>query len=457
LKRLSGARALLALFVLTLPLVTPKIRGADEIEYFSYLRSFAFDGDLEFGNEYQHFYEQDPQGLAGFKGTFLDRLEPQTGRHINFAPCGSAILWSPFYLLAHVGVLAARSMGSSVAADGYSRPYLMAVCYGSALYGLLGLLLLHRLLRRHAGFDEAAATWSVGALWLGTPLFYYMTIGPAFSHAASVFTVALLLAAWLTARTKDLTFGAGSAPWALLGAAGGLAALVREQDLFFLIVPGVDLLARGLQQRRLPAAIARGVAMGACALLAFTPQLLAYHAVNGRFGPSRMVARKMNWSSPHFLEVLFDPAHGLYFWAPLLLAATLGLGWAALRRERLAPLLALGLLAQVWINGAVESWTQAGAFGSRRFVSATPVFAWGLAVLVAAGLARHRRLTALALAVAVWWNVSLMVQFGLKLMDRQQLEWPRVALNQVVEVPRHLLRASWLFFTDRERLVREGV
>jgi len=52
--------------------------------------------------------------------------------------------------------------------------------------------------------------------------------------------------------------------------------------------------------------------------------------------------------------------------------------------------------------------------------------------------------------------VSLMVQFGLKLMDRQGLEWPRVAISQFTEVPRHLGRSAWLFFTDRERLVREG-
>jgi hypothetical protein len=62
----------------------------------------------------------------------------------------------------------------------------------------------------------------------------------------------------------------------------------------------------------------------------------------------------------------------------------------------------------------------------------------------------------LALVLFAWWNVGLMVQFGLKLMDRQHLEWPRVAVNQVTEVPRHLARSAWLFFTDRERLVREG-
>ena len=68
---LEGRGLLLAVFLLTLPLVTPRLRGADEIEYFAYLRSLVFDADLEFGNEYQHFYDGDPQGLAGFKETFL--------------------------------------------------------------------------------------------------------------------------------------------------------------------------------------------------------------------------------------------------------------------------------------------------------------------------------------------------------------------------------------------------
>jgi len=452
--RWTGRQALVLLFLLTLPLVTPKVRGADEIEYFSYLRSLVFDHDVEFGNEYDRFYAADPQGLAGFKATFLDRRETETGRHINFAPLGCALLWSPFYLLAHAGVLAARALGARVAADGFSFPYVAAVCYASALYGVAGLLLVHGTLRDHGRMPEPAATLSVAALWLGTPLLYYMTLAPAFSHAPGVFAVALLV--WLSlraaARPKSSVW-----EWAMIGAAGGLAALVREQDGLFLIVPAGLLLYLAIAARSWGAALARAVAMGVAAALAFFPQLLAYRALTGRFGPSRLVARKISWSSPHLLQVLFDPGHGLFAWSPLLLVATGGLVYLLWRRRDLTVvLLALALLLQVWINGAVESWTQAGAFGSRRFVSSTPIFAWGLAALLAAVPARRFRFAVLALVLFVWWNVGLMVQFGLKLMDRQRLEWPRVAVNQVSEVPLHLARAAWLFFTDRERLLREG-
>jgi hypothetical protein len=445
-----SARAVVVACLLALPLVTPKIRGADEIEGFAYLRSAVFDHDLEFGDEYQRFYEADPGGLAGFKATFLDRREPDTGRHINFTPVGSALLWSPFYLLAHGAVLAARALGAAVPADGYSRPYVAAVCYASWLYASVGLVLTFDFLRR-SGHGARAAAATVGVLW-GTPAVYYMTIAPAFSHADSMFTIALVL--WLSVRFQETRLGVGRA--ALLGLLGGVAGLVREQDALVLAVPAGLIAWRAARERRLREGFRALAALAAAAVMAFSPQLLAYHAINGSFGPSRLVTRKMTWASPHLLEVLFDPGHGLFVWSPLLLVAALGLALALWRRrDALAFLLLIAFLLQAWINGAVESWTQAGAFGSRRFLGLTPVFAWGLAAVLGA-LRRPPRLAVLGVAVCVWWNLSLVVQFGLKLMDRQRLEWPRVARNQVTEVPRRLGRVGWLMLTDRERLVREG-
>jgi hypothetical protein len=449
---LSGRAVVVVAWLITLPLVTPKIRGADEIEYFAYLRSMAFDRDLEFGNEYLYFHERDPRGLAGFAATFLDRLEPRTGRHINFAPLGSALLWSPFYLLAHLGVLVARAAGSAVPADGFSPPYVAAACYASWLYGGLGLLVIHDALRRFGGFPDRAAGWAAAALLWASPLLYYMTIAPGFSHATSVFAVAALV--WVTLHARA---GHGLSRWIAVGAVGGIAALVREQDALFLSVPFGLLAADAVRDGRWGAAARRGAVTVGIAVAVFVPQLLAYHAINGAFGPSRLVTRKMTYTSPHFLEVLLDPGHGLFVWAPVLLVAAAALAAAALRRRDVTcGVLLLALLLQVWINGSVESWTQAGAFGSRRFVGATVVFAWGLAAAVAALRERVGPAACAALLVVfAWWNVSLIVQFGLRLMDRQRLEWPRVAVNQFTQVPTGAARAARLFLTDRERLVRE--
>jgi hypothetical protein len=445
---LSGRRLLVLLFVLTLPLVTPRIRGADEIQYYSHLRSLVFDGDLDFENEYRWFVAQDPQGLAAFEETFLERREPLTGRPINFTPIGCALLWSPFYLLAHVFVLTARALGVSVAADGFSRPYQAAACYASALYGFSGLLLLHAVLRRR--FADTAATWAVAAIWLASPLVYYMTLAPGFSHANSVFAVALLLWSSLRAREQPT-----HARFVLVGLAVGLCGLIREQDALFLAIPAGLLVWDALRARRPERALLALGLIGVAAAALFALQLPVYQALNGRFRPTTLVTRKLSLSSPHFLDVLVDPEHGLFLWSPLLALAAAGLVYEAWRRrEALAGVLLLALLLQVWINGAVLSWHQAGAFGSRRFVASTAMFAFGLAALLEAFSGR-RALLAASLLLFVWWNVSLMVQFGLKLMDRQRLEWPKVAKNQFTEVPRRLGRTAFLFFSDREQLLRE--
>jgi hypothetical protein len=451
--RLEGRRLLVLLFLLTLPLVTARLRGADEIEYFSYLPSLVFDHDLDFENEYRYFVARDPESLRGFEATFLDRREPLTGRPINFAPLGTALLWSPFYLVAHLGVLAARALGSAVEADGLSRPYVAAVSFASALYGWLGLLLAHHAARQLLRATEAAATWAVAGIALGTPALYYLTLAPGFSHAASLFTIALVLWLSLRAAAAETT---SVAAWGGLGAAVGLCALVREQDGLVGLVPGVVLLRELVRRRSWGDVLGKAIALGGTALVVFLPQLLAYRAVNGTFGPSRLVVRKMSWSSPHLLEVLLSPAHGLFVWAPLLLVAMVGLllGLRAPRTRLPCLLLLVAFASQAWINGAVESWSQAGAFGSRRFVGLSFAFAWGLALVL--DRVRRPAVGALLVAFFVLWNVGLMVQFGLKLMDRQRLEWPKVAVNQVTEVPRRLGRTAWLFFTDREALVRES-
>jgi len=427
---------------ITLALVSTKIRGADEIEYFSHLHSAVFDRDLDFTNEYEHFYKANPQGLAAFKETFLDRREPRTGRPINFAPIGSALCWSPFYLAAHALVTRGILHGP---ADGFSPAYTGAVAYGSSLLAILGFFLAFQTLRRYLGVTEGLSLIAVLAVWFGTPAFYYMTVAPAFAHAPSIFAVSLLFFLWLRARERDGVFD-----WVLMGLSAGLAMLIREQGALFLIAPGLDLALR-LLKGDVKRALERGVAVMGASALVFAPQFFAYQALNGSFGPTQLVQRKMDFASPHFFDVLINPGHGLLLWTPFLLISFLGLLRGIVRLGAPGVFLTLALLGQVYINGSVLSWHQAGAFGSRRFVDSTVLFVIGFAFGLITLTPRTQKII---VALAIWWNLSLMMQFGLKLMDRQQLDWPGVAIRQVTDVPQRILDTVKLYFTDPEALAR---
>jgi hypothetical protein len=454
------------LFIASLPAVTARLYSSDEVEYFSYLRSLWFDRDVSFENEYQYFYDHRIAQSADFHRTFLE-LETATGRRINYGTMGCAILWSPFYAVADVTTRLLRAGGRDIAADGYSRPYVSAVAYGSAFYGFAAIVLSIAAARRVVG---PGALSSGVAVWLGTPILFYMYIAPPFSHACSAFAVALFVTVWL--RVRDWPVGGTVA----LGLAAALMAMVREQDIFFAFAPLLDLaltLVKGTGDRRQETGDRRRIALAAvagCAAFAigYLPQLLAYKALNGQFRPSPLVTRKMYWSAPHALQVLADPQHGFFFWTPLAVLAVIGLlmlaglkasttdvasvvpAFRPADTRRIGACLLLMLALQVFISGAVESWTVAGAFGQRRFVAVTILLVIGLAALRAAIQAPPARVAMnVVVALCVWWNVALMAEFGTSMMDRQRLELRRNAYDAFITLPRTAPDLLYRYFTKR--------
>jgi hypothetical protein len=290
------------------------------------------------------------------------------------------------------------------------------------------------------------------AVWLGTPLLFYMYVAPPMSHATSAFAVALFVYAWLRVRERWTPGG-----FALLGALAALMAMVREQDAFFVAGPAVDLAAWWLHaERDARRRVIVGLGVGLIAfIVCYLPQAIAYELLNGHLGPTRLVSRKMTWTAPHAVEVMVSSHHGFFFWTPLAVVALLALIWLP-RTARALPLpsiftagLAAMVLLQVYVAGSVESWTVAGAFGQRRFIGLTTILVFGIGAALAAAGPWGRRAWALALALCVWWNLGVMAQFGAGLMDRQRLEPARIAYTSFVVLPRELPRLAWQYVFDR--------
>ena len=111
------------------------------------------------------------------------------------------------------------------------------------------------------------------AVWLGTPLLFYMYVAPPFSHACSAFAVALFVTVWLHVRER-WTLAAGSR-----SGCGALMAMVREQDVFFALGPALDFLLPRDRSTRFPArweSMAVALAGGRGLRRRYLPQLLAY-------------------------------------------------------------------------------------------------------------------------------------------------------------------------------------
>ncbi len=447
----------IALFLLSAPAITPRLHAADEIEYFAYLRSVWFDGDLSFDNEYRYFYDRGIARAWGFETTFLGQTTA-TGLRPNYAPVGTALLWAPFYAVADVATRIAAAAGVAVTADGYSRPYLVAITYASALYGFFAVLISVVVIRTVLGTGRVAAL----AVCAGTPLIFYMYVAPGFSHACSAFAVAAFVLVWLRVR-RDWTVGGVMA----LGGLAALMGMVREQDVFLAIGPAVDYGATMVRAsrdgfHRVRPLIGKALAGVMAFCICYLPQAAAYLIVNGRLAPDPLVEQKMFWSSPHLLRVLFSPNHGVVFWTPLFVLAVAGLIRLAAGRdagnrpESMRDAKWIGLLmlvmvaSQLYVSGSINTWSAAGSFGQRRLVGLTVFLSVGLAVLLRS---RPTGATSLALplliAVCVWWNLGLIAQFGSGTMNRQRLELSRNAYNNFVVIPRSLPGLTYRYLFDR--------
>ncbi|MDQ2809952.1 MAG: hypothetical protein M3Z04_23990, partial [Chloroflexota bacterium] len=199
--------------------------------------------------------------------------------------------------------------------------------------------------------------------------------------------------------------------------------------------------------------------LGVVATLTFTPQLIAYRVLGGRFAPSSTVGDKFNWLSPHALQVALDPAYGLLPWAPVILVALLGLLTLARRDRELALALAVAFLAQIYIAGAFSTWQGKSSFGQRRFVNCTVLFAVGLGAALAWAQERGVRRVwwAAAAALAVAWEGGLVVQYALWSSAQRQagLSWPSILAAQV-GLPLRLPGIAWQFLTDRGAFFKGG-
>ena len=162
---------LLVLFLLSLPMLNPWVRG-DGVGYYAFARAPLIQHNLDFTRDYQEANASFRENRLDKNGQPTPEFRTRTGHIENHFTVGPAILWAPFLLATHAGVYLARAMGSVVAADGFSSPYRIAMALATAVYGFLGLLISFRLARKYV--DVTWALLATLAIWWASSLPVYM-------------------------------------------------------------------------------------------------------------------------------------------------------------------------------------------------------------------------------------------------------------------------------------------
>ncbi len=453
-------KILFALFLLTLPLANPWVRG-DGVGYYAYARSLIIEHRLDFTKDWQHGNESFVMGRIDADGRVSSAEYTRTGHIANVWAIGASLLWAPFLVATHVGVMLCDQMGAHVAADGFSTPYLITMACATAIYGFLGLWLSFSLVRKY--FDERWAFLATLGIWWASSLPVYMYFNPSWSHAHSAFAVALFLWYWDRTRSERTI-----AQWIVLGLLSGLLVDVYYPNGVMLLVPLLEGLGQylrdwnslGHRKSEIPLLLVRHVMYVAVFVVALLPTLISREIIFGSpLDTGYPSARAWAWRSPPLWNVLFSSDHGMLSWTPVLIFALIGL--VLFRRVDLhfANYLIVAFLAFYAVVCLHPDWDGMSSFGSRFFVSLTPLFVLGLAAFFDR-LARswnERRAAILApcaLTFFIAWNMGLIFQWGTHLIPaRGPISWRDAAYNQVAVVPIQTARTLRAYLTRRSQLM----
>ena len=315
---------------------------------------------------------------------------------------------APFFAVAH-----ALTRWTNLSPDGFTLYYQHAAGLAGLAYVIAGLWFIRRLLRRH--FSDAVTDATVVALLAGTSLYHYSTFDSAWSHAFSFVLCAALferLDAWdgEDGATHDAI---------VVGALAGLMVLVRHTNV---VVPAV--LGTALAWRR-PSFRRHCFAAGSVATVWLLPQLWLYHQATGHWFISSYGSLGFTWTTPHVAGVLVSPQKGLFFWAPLLIAAVAGLGWlpAGLRHWQL-PVAAI-LVVDTYVIASWWDWQFGASYGHRGFVDLYPLLAPGLGAAFARASVRPVPRAVASVAVLLLCALSLfqMLQYWHGVMPMSDTTW----------------------------------
>jgi hypothetical protein len=459
----KAERLLLVLFLLSLPMLNPWVRG-DGVGYYAFARAPLIQHNLDFTRDYQEANISFRENRLDKNGQPTAEFRTRTGHLENHFTVGPAILWAPFLMATHAGVLLARSMGSAVSADGFSTPYRIAMALATALYGFLGLLISFRIASKYV--DETWALLATLGIWWASSLPVYMYFNPSWSHAHSAFVVALFL--WYWHETRD----ARSLPqWILLGALAGLMLDVYYANvMLFVILPFEAVREYGAAFRRATPStpsvwqlLTRHAAFAVALIVCMLPTFISHRVIYGSiFATGYVPIRDWFWGSPYLLSVLFSANHGLLSWTPVLLFALIGLFafWRSV--PRVGGTFLVAAIAFYYFIASYPDWAGISSYGNRFFVSLTPLFILGLAVFLDR-FTRIFRTRGAALAVAcvflvcfVFWNAGLMFQWGTHLIPaRGPISFSQMVRNQLTVVPRQIAAQFEKYLFGRKAMMQQ--
>ncbi len=361
----------------------------DALGYYMYLPATFIYHNLTNMSELPADKGIDKQIMLSARGT-TGRQRTPTGKILNGYTYGVAFMELPFFMIAHI-----MEKAGGKEANGYSDTCQMLIKLSALVYGLLGLLLVYKILKMY--FTPAHALLAVSVLFAGTNLFWFTLHQAGMSHMPLFFLWALLMYQVIRLHERP-----GFMAFILCGFIAGLITIMRPSDVVCLLIP----LLYGVYNKETLKGKSGFLMDNKLGLVLFVvafilpviPQLLYWKATTGHYLFYSYGDQGFNWRHPKIREGLFYFSNGWLPYGPVMIFALAGF---VLRRSYKRWYWCLWLLFPVYVY-IIYSWycfNYINGYGSRPMIHMYPLLALPLAAFIGY-IARQRLAVRVGVIVA---------------------------------------------------------
>lgn len=385
-----------------------KIIQNDVISYYAYLPATFIFNDLTF-----EFTKNLPEG---FEGTIWLQTAPN-GKPILRMTMGMAILWIPFFLVAHA---AAHILGVSTL--GYSWPYSFMIFIATLFYLFLGLFYLRKILLRY--FSDVATTVTMVLIVLATNLMFYVIAEPGMTHVYNFALITMFVyysIKWVEVLTPSHLERAGVRLLIILGFLAGIIVLIRPVNILVLLFPAlIEITSLKDFTDRIQNNWKVILIAGVAAFLVLVPQFIYWKVQTGHFlFNSYMDQGRFYFLKPQIINGLFSYRKGWLIYTPVMIPAIVGFIWMKKQANNLFLPVLVFTVINIYVVYSWWCWWYGGCYGSRPMIDIYGIMAIPLAAFIEKmwkSKIVFKSVAGIALVGFIWLNQFQMNQYRISLL-----------------------------------------
>ena len=336
--------------------------------YYAYLPAIFIYNDLNFGfNQTVEKHDHPETWYTDYRYK-LDKKRIFTKYYV-----GTAIAYSPFFLIAH-----SWSLMMGWQSDGYAAIYHGSVLVAALFYMVITLIFMGKILDFYR-INHWIKVLSILGAYFGTNWFYYTTWEASLSHVYSAGVIAAFFY-YAIIFSKDITL-----KWGLIiGVLLGFIVLLRPLNILVVLFLPIFHYNFSSFIHWVKSLIAKPVILSysfLSFLAVLSVQFIIYKIQIDQWYIYAYLNEGFNFLKPHFFNFLFSIRKGFFVYTPLFLLSILGLvSWAKLNSFQVLWWI-LSVTILVYILSSWHMWWYGGTFGTRVLVEYYIIWIIPLAIL----------------------------------------------------------------------------